>query len=518
MAIELISNIAPKNNQNFWLLDTIYGKGGKVEVADLAALNAIPLANRKKNMWGITQDDGQLYECDGDLSWVIKEIGGSSTSITKVAQTAHGFVIGDVIGYDSNQYVKVIANDTDDTDALGIVTFVTDVNNFEVATSGYINIVGFNTYADDVIESFPTPNTTYFLSYTTPGRLELNEPSLSGQIKKAILITLSNTVGVVQIGTGYLIQETVGGDAGYYTIQKDGVSLPQQDIINFTGVAVTVTNDAPNNRTNVAFSVSGHGVHTGDVTSGGPDNLVTTIGNNKVSNAKLTDMAANTIKGRLTSTGDPQDLTASQVRTLLAVASGTTNRIAKFTTAETLGNSNLTDNGSNLTVSYLAGSGNRMVIANASGTLSTQTIPSPGIGSMIINGGGTPIATGISYFYSDGSVTSATIVGTLGLATINITNNFGIPRFYRVYGQVRVSSDNSSNDDFRLRLRVNSVVVDENHTRSLFWKSLTTDGGEILHVSTVLRLDNGYSATVDTQLHSFGIGWRSGSILYAYAI
>jgi hypothetical protein len=48
-----------------------------------------------------------------------------------------------------------------------------------------------------------------------------------------------------------------------------------------------------------------------------------TIANDAVSNAKLANMAQSTIKGRATaSTGDPEDLSASQVRTILNVADG----------------------------------------------------------------------------------------------------------------------------------------------------------------------------------------------------
>lgn len=57
--------------------------------------------------------------------------------------------------------------------------------------------------------------------------------------------------------------------------------------------------------------------HTGDVTG----STALTIANNVVTNAKLADMATARIKGRVTaSTGDPEDLTAAQVKTLLAIA------------------------------------------------------------------------------------------------------------------------------------------------------------------------------------------------------
>ena len=61
--------------------------------------------------------------------------------------------------------------------------------------------------------------------------------------------------------------------------------------------------------------------HTGDVTGA----TVLTIANDAVSNAKLANVATSTIKGRVTAaTGDPEDLSAAQVRTLLNVEDGAT--------------------------------------------------------------------------------------------------------------------------------------------------------------------------------------------------
>ncbi len=63
-----------------------------------------------------------------------------------------------------------------------------------------------------------------------------------------------------------------------------------------------------------------HPNHSGDVASVGDGS--TTIQSDVVDNTKLANMTANTVKGRITSTGDPQDLTAAQIRTLLNVEDG----------------------------------------------------------------------------------------------------------------------------------------------------------------------------------------------------
>lgn len=61
-----------------------------------------------------------------------------------------------------------------------------------------------------------------------------------------------------------------------------------------------------------------HPNHSGDVTSVADG--VTTIANDAVTNPKLANMAVSTIKGRATAgTGDPEDLTGAQVKTLLSL-------------------------------------------------------------------------------------------------------------------------------------------------------------------------------------------------------
>ncbi|MCH9657207.1 hypothetical protein K0U27_00695 [archaeon] len=61
----------------------------------------------------------------------------------------------------------------------------------------------------------------------------------------------------------------------------------------------------------------------GDITVSGSGSVYT-IDNSAVSNAKLASMASNSIKGRITSFGAPQDLTPAQARTVLNVEDGAT--------------------------------------------------------------------------------------------------------------------------------------------------------------------------------------------------
>jgi uncharacterized cupin superfamily protein len=62
---------------------------------------------------------------------------------------------------------------------------------------------------------------------------------------------------------------------------------------------------------------------SGDVTGSGTTAITATIAAAAVTNAKLANVATSTIKGRATAgTGSPEDLTASQVKTILAIVPG----------------------------------------------------------------------------------------------------------------------------------------------------------------------------------------------------
>ena len=86
-----------------------------------------------------------------------------------------------------------------------------------------------------------------------------------------------------------------------------------------------------------------HPNHSGDVTSVADG--ATTITDDAVTNAKLANVATSTIKGRSTAgTGDPEDLTATQVRTLINVEDGAdVTNTTNVTAAGALMNSELAD-------------------------------------------------------------------------------------------------------------------------------------------------------------------------------
>lgn len=76
---------------------------------------------------------------------------------------------------------------------------------------------------------------------------------------------------------------------------------------------------------------------TGDVTGSGTGSFAATIANDAVSNVKLANMAANTIKGNNTGgSADPVDLTVAQTKTLLAISSSDVSGLGSLATASSV--------------------------------------------------------------------------------------------------------------------------------------------------------------------------------------
>lgn len=90
------------------------------------------------------------------------------------------------------------------------------------------------------------------------------------------------------------------------------------------GSGVTIAGDGTISVSGGGGGGSGITQLTGDVTTPGGGSGSSTIANGVVTNAKLANMSANTIKGRLSSSGAPQDLTPNQVRTMISTTAANT--------------------------------------------------------------------------------------------------------------------------------------------------------------------------------------------------
>jgi len=149
----------------------------------------------------------------------------------------------------------------------------------------------------------------------------------------------------------------------------------QTSIVGITGTKAQFDTAVTDGNILYVGDVTTNATHTGDVTGA----TALTIANDAVTNAKAANMATATIKGRTTAgTGDPEDLTDTQVRTLLNVADGAT---ANSTDATLLARANHTGTQAVATITGL-GTAATTAAADyataAQGTLATDALPKSG--------------------------------------------------------------------------------------------------------------------------------------------
>lgn len=131
--------------------------------------------------------------------------GGGAGSSIEVVQVAHGFAVGDVLRSSGTDgaYAKAQADSEANAEVIGIVTVVTDADNFTLVLSGKV----------DVAAAVPnqTAGTVLYLSDSTAGALTATEPSAVGSISKPVaVVTTADAEMVVFVMRGMVIDESWG--------------------------------------------------------------------------------------------------------------------------------------------------------------------------------------------------------------------------------------------------------------------------------------------------------------------
>lgn len=169
---------------------------------------------------------------------------------------------------------------------------------------------------------------------TTPvvGTMAVGDDSTSAASTAFVKTAIANAVSAATIADGDKGDITVSSGGSVWSIDAGAVTnakLANMANLTFKGrvsAGAGVPEDLTVAQMKTALNLTGTNsgdqtiTLTGDVTGSGTGSFAATIANNSVTNAKAADMAVNTIKGRVTAgTGDPEDLTAAQVKTLLSL-------------------------------------------------------------------------------------------------------------------------------------------------------------------------------------------------------
>ncbi len=147
---------------------------------------------------------------------------------------------------------------------------------------------------------------------------------------------------------------------------------------------------------------------TSDVTGSGTGSFAATIANDAVTNPKLANMATATFKGRTTAgTGDPEDLTVAQAKTLLDLTGTNSGDQSLFSTIAVSGQSNVVADATSDTLTLAAGA--NVTITTNAGT-DTITIAAAG-------GSGSPGGANTQIQYNDGGAFNGSADFTLDETT-----------------------------------------------------------------------------------------------------
>ena len=260
----------------------------------------------------IISDAGVLKRMDVSVleDYIVTNLGDNNID---VAQSSHGFAVGDVIRMTTtnNTYAKALADTAANAEVIGIVIDVTDSNNFTYATSGEITVaaaVPNSTTAGDIV----------YLSTSSAGGTQTTEPSTTNQISKPVaIITEANNKMVLVPFRGEIISSGTTSyapvDATYLTLGTNGTLSGERVFTAGTGLTLA------------------------DAGAGGAATL--TVDNDSITFSKMQNVAANSVLVRnANSSGDLAELALATTQILIGNGTG-------FTAAALSGEATMTNAG-----------------------------------------------------------------------------------------------------------------------------------------------------------------------------
>jgi hypothetical protein len=147
-----------------------------------------------------TGNSGKYLTTDGSTgSWATVAGGGGgggpSSAVTyDITQVAHGFTVGKVLKMSGTTYALAQADSAANAEVVGIVSAITDADNFTMQMGG--RVTGL---------SGLTAGTEYFLSPSSAGALTATEPTTLNQVSKPLFLAATTTSGYFYNFRGMLI-------------------------------------------------------------------------------------------------------------------------------------------------------------------------------------------------------------------------------------------------------------------------------------------------------------------------
>ena len=263
---------------------SVLGVGGYMEVNTLAERNALPVddvtntigfdgissGQRRLGMlvyvreedtiyqlyidsatWsGYTTNSAKVNALSTDSNWRIfvtgedNEISGERI-YKQFTQTTHGFSVGDVLGYNGTEFVKVNTTTAATIEPLGMVTKVVDSDTFNLTFSGLIDTISITDISGNTISG----GTVYYLS-SISGKVSPNKPTNYTELSKPMLVGLSGDTGVVLQYRGLYETITSGGTVSY------------EEFTGYTATTQAFLDTTVTGATNIGFFTGKTGIQT----------------------------------------------------------------------------------------------------------------------------------------------------------------------------------------------------------------------------------------------------------------
>ena len=167
-----------------------------------------------KSIWDGLNIDEKLNALADNNNWVVF-VGGESTgeNITQeFIQTNHQFNVGDVVGHDGTQFVKVNDISAKNIEPLGVIGKVIDLNSFVLNYSGYID----TSLITDVNNNNLSGGTVYYLSNIV-GKITPTEPTDLNTVSRPVIAVMQSGKGIVLQYRSIEIADNTGVDWNTFT-------------------------------------------------------------------------------------------------------------------------------------------------------------------------------------------------------------------------------------------------------------------------------------------------------------